>query len=141
MDLARCFRCMALSNVGEEIDRELRADGKHNIREVKLLLLGAGESGKSTLIKQLKIIHGGGFSADERVLSARIVHENIFSGMRGLLLAAKKLSLALDVGKVDDLIAQLDTVFWTTLHPPVALLKTLWADDSIQRAFRLRAQF
>nr|XP_044605526.1 guanine nucleotide-binding protein G(i) subunit alpha-3 [Equus asinus] len=36
------------------IDRNLREDGEKAAKEVKLLLLGAGESGKSTIVKQMK---------------------------------------------------------------------------------------
>ncbi len=37
------------------------------IPEIKVLLLGSAESGKSTLIKQLKIIHNYGFEDNERL--------------------------------------------------------------------------
>ena len=40
-----------------ELDASLRADARAKKNEVKLLLLGAGESGKSTLVKQMRIIH------------------------------------------------------------------------------------
>jgi hypothetical protein len=38
---------------------ELRA------KDIQILILGTSDSGKSTLVKQLKILHGGGFSKEE----------------------------------------------------------------------------
>eukprot|EP01127_Copromyxa_protea_P018610 TRINITY_DN5893_c0_g1_i2.p1 TRINITY_DN5893_c0_g1~~TRINITY_DN5893_c0_g1_i2.p1 ORF type:complete len:350 (-),score=64.26 TRINITY_DN5893_c0_g1_i2:136-1122(-) len=47
------------------IDEEIRQAAIQKSKEIKLLLLGAGESGKSTIAKQLKIIHQSGYSRDE----------------------------------------------------------------------------
>jgi len=61
----------------EEIENQLKRD-KINLRnEIKMLLLGAGESGKSTILKQMKLIHEGGYSRDERE-SFREVRLQIF---------------------------------------------------------------
>ncbi|GIZ40887.1 hypothetical protein CKM354_000420800 [Cercospora kikuchii] len=49
-----------------EIEKQLREDQKRLAKEVKLLLLGAGESGKSTVLKQMRLIHTKGFSKEER---------------------------------------------------------------------------
>nr|CAD2176722.1 unnamed protein product [Meloidogyne enterolobii] len=53
--------------LSREIDDQLRADHERSKAEVKLLLLGAGESGKSTIVKQMKIIYGTGYSDNERI--------------------------------------------------------------------------
>ena len=34
-------------------------------KDVKVLLLGSGESGKSTIVKQMKILHSDGYTQDE----------------------------------------------------------------------------
>ncbi|KAL1840488.1 hypothetical protein VTJ49DRAFT_440 [Mycothermus thermophilus] len=50
-----------------ELDKQIRADEKKMAKEVKLLLLGAGESGKSTVLKQMKLIYAQGFSKTEKM--------------------------------------------------------------------------
>jgi len=57
------------------IDRGLKADAKK--AAIKILLLGTGESGKSTFAKQLKLIHAGGFTPEERNAYRRIIHQHI----------------------------------------------------------------
>ncbi|KAJ8951952.1 hypothetical protein NQ318_013622 [Aromia moschata] len=60
----------------KKIDRDLRADGERAASEVKLLLLGAGESGKSTIVKQMKIIHELGYSKEEYEQYRPVVYSN-----------------------------------------------------------------
>ena len=52
-----------------EIQRLLRKDFTNNKKELKLLLLGTGESGKSTIIKQMRILFGEGFAEEDRKVS------------------------------------------------------------------------
>ncbi|XP_031419997.1 guanine nucleotide binding protein (G protein) alpha v1 isoform X2 [Clupea harengus] len=49
------------------IDRDLFEHAKLESHVVKILLLGAAESGKSTVVKQIKIIHSHGFSRRELI--------------------------------------------------------------------------
>jgi len=59
---------------------DLAADKQVN----KLLLLGAGESGKSTLFKQMITIYGKGFPENERLGFVPIINNNIISSMKTL---------------------------------------------------------
>jgi hypothetical protein len=54
-------------------------------KEPKLLILGSSDSGKSTLLKQLQIIHGGGFSDEQKALAIIHIRQNIFSGCTYLI--------------------------------------------------------
>lgn len=46
----------------KEIDQWLKEDANRQKSAIRLLLLGTGESGKTTIIKQMKILHINGFS-------------------------------------------------------------------------------
>jgi guanine nucleotide-binding protein subunit alpha len=41
-----------------------------------LSIIGAGESGKSTILKQMKLIHDGGYSKEEREAFKEIIFSN-----------------------------------------------------------------
>ena len=50
------------------IDRDLKVEKRRFERMIKILLLGAGESGKSTFLKQMKIIHGVEFGVRNSIV-------------------------------------------------------------------------
>ena len=58
-----------------------------------LLLLGTGESGKSTFIKQMRIIHGQGYSEDDRRGYSKLVFQNIFQAIQALSRAMDMLKI------------------------------------------------
>jgi len=65
-----CFRGSSATSKEEQaraivIDEELRKEQCNKEKEVKLLLLGSGESGKSTFAKQMKILFQGMYHEDE----------------------------------------------------------------------------
>ena len=49
------------------------------------MFLGAGESGKSTIIKQMRIIHAGGFRLDERRSCRAVIYSNMVIAFKILL--------------------------------------------------------
>eukprot|EP00795_Rhopilema_esculentum_P000017 gene17-9614_t len=81
------------------IDKNLKADGERAAREVKLLLLGAGESGKSTIVKQMKIIHESGYSPEECKQYKPVVFSNTIQSMQAIIRAMG--TLKIDYGHPD----------------------------------------
>ena len=76
-----------------KIDRELAIDGEKASREVKLLLLGAGESGKSTIVKQMKIIHETGYSQEECLQYQPVVYSNTIQSLMAIIRAMGQLRI------------------------------------------------
>jgi len=70
------------------IDVSLKKERKFQQNLVKLLLLGAGESGKSTIAKQVKLIHLTGFTEPEIMQYKGTIYENIITSMQTLIQAA-----------------------------------------------------
>ncbi|KAG0635869.1 guanine nucleotide binding protein, alpha subunit [Tuber brumale] len=78
-----------------EIERLIRQDEKRMAKEVKLLLLGAGESGKSTILKQMKLIHASGFSKNDRDDYRVIIFSNLLNSFKIILEAMESYDLTL----------------------------------------------
>merc|ERR1719427_1357804 len=66
------------------IDRNLRGDRRKAVTEKKLLLLGAGGSGKSTLFRQLKILDAG-MSEREKRSYKDTIYTNIIEAIQTLV--------------------------------------------------------
>nr|QKY89044.1 Gi alpha [Acanthopleura granulata] len=124
----------------KQIDKALRADGEKAAREVKLLLLGAGESGKSTIVKQMKIIHEKGYSQEECLQYKPVVYSNAVQSMIAIIRAMGQLHI--DFGHPDrtedarQLFALAGNADEGEMSPELAaVMKRLWKDSGVQECF------
>ncbi|XP_060604362.1 guanine nucleotide-binding protein G(q) subunit alpha-like, partial [Ruditapes philippinarum] len=151
--------------INQEIERQLRKDKRDARRELKLLLLGTGESGKSTFIKQMRIIHGTGYSEDDKRSFIKIVYQNIFMAMNAMIRAMDTLKISykdpnneerkgemlelvgrsltiLEGQENANLIRQIDHETVTSFEQQfVEAIKALWADSGIQECYDRRREY
>jgi hypothetical protein len=89
----QCNAVMDLaSQARNEIDRRLQEDSKR-YKECKILLLGPGDSGKSTVVKQMKIIHQGGFDERERTEYRTTIYKNVLDSAGTLARVVRRVGL------------------------------------------------
>jgi GTPase SAR1 family protein len=80
------------------ISKDQQQAARQNDIVVKLLLLGTGDSGKTTLRKQLKNVYGDGFGETSRKQLAPVVIQNIIDGYKDVLKAMGNFDIKLDAG-------------------------------------------
>lgn len=122
----------------KRIQRDLENDRKKTRRTVKLLLLGAGDSGKSTIAKQMKIIHLDGFSDEERLGYKTTIANNILTAMRTLIHQSNKFEYRLSKGNESR--AQVIISIPRDQEPAVTkeiaeAVTNLWSDPAIKQTF------
>ncbi|XP_051964223.1 guanine nucleotide-binding protein G(i) subunit alpha-3-like isoform X1 [Xyrauchen texanus] len=122
------------------IDRNLREDGEKASREVKLLLLGAGESGKSTIVKQMKIIHEDGYSVEECKQYKVVVYSNTIQSIIAIIRAMGRLKIDFgDRTRADDarqLFVLAGTAEEGIMTPELSgVICRLWKDEGVQKCF------
>ncbi|KAL0111178.1 hypothetical protein PUN28_012824 [Cardiocondyla obscurior] len=131
--------------INQEIERQLRRDKRDARRELKLLLLGTGESGKSTFIKQMRIIHGSGYSDEDKKGFIKLVYQNIFMAMQSMIRAMDFLKIQYgDSSNIEkaELVRSVDFETVTTFESPyVEAIKDLWADAGIQECYDRRREY
>ena len=105
----------------------------------QVLLLGSGDSGKSTVLKQMRLIHSVPFSAQEVESYRQLVFNNLTHGLKYLLDAMEDMELTVSddnlphVQLVEDAVDLKDgEPFPTTYLEP---LRSLWQDPAVQKAW------
>ena len=117
----------------------------------KLLLLGAGESGKSTLFKQMVCIYGVGFSEAARREYRPIIHNNVITSIKTLIEQGElleehgkvqgKCSVGQELRPLRDRVVELKQGEDTITPEIGGWIKRLWKDVGIQNAYLHRARF
>ncbi|KAJ3222447.1 Guanine nucleotide-binding protein subunit alpha-14 [Clydaea vesicula] len=82
--------------ISNEIDAQIKKEKAERRKISKLILLGSGDCGKSTVLKQMKILHKDGFSTEERNKFLLIIYNNIIDAIITLAKAAKELNVDIE---------------------------------------------
>jgi len=131
--------------INQEIEKQLKKDKRDARRELKLLLLGTGESGKSTFIKQMRIIHGAGYSDEDKRGFIRLVYQNIFMAMNSMIRAMDTLKIAYKDSSNEEnakLVKEIDYETVTSFEKQyVDAIQSLWADSGIQECYDRRREY
>ncbi|KAF8565070.1 hypothetical protein P879_05793 [Paragonimus westermani] len=90
--------------LNREIERQLQRDRSAGKKEMKLLLLGTGEAGKSTFVKQMRIIHGSGYSQNDKRAFIALIYQNILLAMTTMLEAMQRLGIIYSDAKNPELL-------------------------------------
>ena len=125
-----------------KINRELSISARESEKVVKILLLGAGETGKSTIVKQMKIIHGDGYSIDELNDFKTVIHNNLLTSMVEVIKATEKLNIQLH--DLSNQARAMEIVRCSSLlKPGIEIssdlgekMKLLWQDDGFQECLK-----
>lgn len=132
----------------DEIDKQIEEDSKKFKRECKILLLGSGESGKSTIVKQMKIIHQNGYTTEELLAFRPLIWKNLLESAHAVINALAKIGLEpimpLNKDNLQRLLnyelAESDPTFF--FSPEMAHdIQDLWQDPIIAKMMDHSSQF
>ncbi|XP_058138252.1 guanine nucleotide-binding protein subunit alpha-15 isoform X1 [Dasypus novemcinctus] len=147
----RCCPCCltddekAAARIDQEINKILLEQKRRDRGELKLLLLGPGESGKSTFIKQMRIIHGAGYSEEERRGFRPLVYQNVLVSVQAMLEAMDRLQIPFsrpDSQHHASLVMSQDPYKVTTFQRRCATaIQWLWRDSGVRACYERRREF
>jgi len=125
-------------------DQELDQEKVATDQMVKLLLLGTGESGKSTIFKQMMILYGDGFSDVDKQAAKPVILRNTLESMQTLIRAVDVKKLPLTRKGSKELGAEIMAInlwsanFWSEKF--VKHIEQLWDEKSVREVFENRSQ-
>jgi len=130
------------------LDQKLRADMLTESRVYKLLLLGPGESGKSTFFKQLAFGYGTGFNEQERLGFVSTIRSNVVFYMAELASRARELAKEHGITMLPENDADADQIIRLSsegigleLDSVLAgKLRKLWNDPCVKKAWEMKSR-
>ncbi|KAI1289506.1 Guanine nucleotide-binding protein G(s) subunit alpha [Halotydeus destructor] len=126
----------------KELDKKINQWMKVYKKAIKLLLLGAGESGKTTIIKQMKILHDRGFTLEERMSKVNQIRHNILESIKEITSNMAFLQPSIELADESnqesfDFIADID-IFTEYEYGDKFYyhVRRLWADSGVRESYR-----
>lgn len=122
------------------LDAMLEESKKKSEQKVKMLLLGAGESGKSTIFKQLRILYKSPYSEDDRRCYKPVIFSNTILSMKTLVAQAIERGVTVHAQRALSVLADVadDGEIKEDVGTAIA---ELWADGGIQEVYRYKSMF
>jgi len=129
-------------NRTREIDREIRTAARQQ-QEVKMLLLGAGESGKSTFAKQMKVLHMGGWDDEERLKYKLVIHRNIVDSFADIISACTKFGYELEERNKERGLKMMQNGYFSGIMDEAIAtdIKQIWSDKAVQKTVARASEF
>eukprot|EP00967_Tisochrysis_lutea_P087468 scaffold123748_cov32-Tisochrysis_lutea.AAC.1 len=132
---------VAAQKLSKKIDKEMKAGVHAENMKKKMLLLGAGESGKSTIFKQMQVITSGGYTKQELASFKWIIHRNVLDAIQILVRQAGEFGIPL-AEENEERAEKVELWEGENINPELAEeISILWKDPGIQICFERRAEF
>jgi len=150
--MGNCLRCFTSGSNADfeknlKIQQEIDQTAKDDSQRIKLLLLGSGESGKSTLFKQMVTLYGKGYSEEERRGFKSIIEQNALSAIQALIDATSEIldqvegntTMLPEARKAADIVEPIPANLGTQISEEAARnIKIVWEDPGIQVCYENR---
>lgn len=108
---------------------------------------GSGESGKSTIVKQMKIIHQNGYTNEELAMYRLTIYKNVIDCAKSLIGAMRQFGIESDLsgnGEYCDYLMEyvVDPDPEKPLAPKVGqAIASIWRDPAVSRVLEHQSEF
>ncbi|XP_076366075.1 guanine nucleotide-binding protein G(s) subunit alpha-like isoform X2 [Tachypleus tridentatus] len=131
----------------KDLDKRIAQWMREYEKVIKLLLLGAGESGKTTILKQMRILHLQGFSEKERQDKVQEIRQNVLQAIKELTANMRYLRPPVTIANPENMeslqfIHNLDMMDnYTFPQEFYEHVTKVWADEGIQECYGRSNEF
>ncbi|XP_034495730.1 guanine nucleotide-binding protein G(s) subunit alpha isoforms XLas isoform X3 [Ailuropoda melanoleuca] len=123
------------------IDKQLQEEKMGYMCTHRLLLLGAGESGKSTIVKQMRILHVNGFNGDEKATKVQDIKNNLKEAIETIVAAMSNLVPPVELAnpenqfRVDYILSVMNVPDFDFPPEFYEHAKALWEDEGVRACY------